>query len=295
MKGIAYEKAVAAVQAMMDPNSKVEHNVQIPDRDGIKRQFDVVVRGNIGGVTMLIVIECKDQKRKVGIPAIEAFYAKSRSVRANMPIFVSRSGFTKSAIIKAKAYDMCVLSLVRKDGDEPLKLKSEWFMESYAWSQVQFQFHFSDESLQLNDIDCNAITYDGHKLLDWWSKRMDEYHHLEEGDYEHTLDFTEPREFTIESKPVLIKSVSCIATRTKEILKKSVSINTDGFYDWSQEQVKVPSGATITTGNFLSDFSDWEKHEGSIPKPSGFFDWRIKGYGAVTIPYNENVIDFDQL
>ncbi|MBT63436.1 MAG: hypothetical protein CML13_09525 [Puniceicoccaceae bacterium] len=295
MKGIAYEKAVAAVQAMMDPNSTVEHNMHIPDKDGIKRQFDVVLRGNVGGHKMLVVIECKDEKRKTGVPKIEAFHAKSKSVGANMALFVSRSGFTKTAVTKARAYDIGVLSLVKKDSDEPTQPKADWYMESFAWSQARFTFHFADPSIQLNDFDCAKISYQGHRLLDWWLSKLDENHRLEDGDYEHPLVFSEPREFTIKGQLYSLNGVTCYATRTKEILKKTIPLKMDGFYDWSEGKVKLPPSSSITTGSFLSDFSDWEPHEGPIPEPSGFFDWRLKGFGAVNLPYSQEPFDFEKL
>jgi hypothetical protein len=295
MKGIAYEKAVATVQAMMDPNSTVEHDVQIPDKDGIKRQFDVVVRGNIGGHRMLVVIECKDEKRKTGVPKIEAFRAKSTSVGANLALFVSRSGFTQTAVRKARTYDIGVLSLMRKDSDEPTQPKANWFMESFAWSQARFTFHFADPSIQLNGFNCAEVSYQGQRLLDWWLSKLDENHRLEDGDYEHPLVFSEPREFMIQGELYPLNGVTCYATRTKEILKKTIPLRMDGFYDWSEGKVKLPASSTITTAGFLSDFSDWEPHEGSIPRPSGFFDWRLKAYGTVSVAYSQKPFDFETL
>lgn len=44
--GIAFEKAVAAIQAQLDPAASVTHNEVLTDRLGQQRQFDVIVRGS---------------------------------------------------------------------------------------------------------------------------------------------------------------------------------------------------------------------------------------------------------
>jgi len=295
MKGIAYEKAVAAVQAMMDPNSKVEHNVQIPDRDGIKRQFDVVVRGNIGGVTMLIVIECKDQKRKVGIQEIEAFYIKSQSIGANAMIFVSRSGFVGSAITMAKTYGICPCSLLTKDEAQPLRVGVRWFMESYAWKQTSFSFLFESPETDVGTVDSDQVFYGTHRLMDWWLKYLHEkLGHLEE-DYVGELTFTEPRELTIAGEKHRLIGLICKASRLTRVYSKVVDLHFDGFYDWAEQKAKLPPKGTIRTESFLSDFSDWDLYDGPMPTTSGVLNWRLKGFLSIPLPYDKNVIDFEAL
>ena len=48
-----FEKAVAAIQAQIDPTSSVSHNERIVDRMGHARQFDIVIKGSFAGQTML--------------------------------------------------------------------------------------------------------------------------------------------------------------------------------------------------------------------------------------------------
>ncbi len=295
MKGIAYEKAVASVQAMMDPNSKVEHNVHIPDKDGIKRQFDVVVRGFMGGVSILAVLECKDQKRKVGVPQIEAFYVKSRSVGANAMIFVSRSGFAKTAITKAKTYGICPYSLLTKDKSEPLRCSVRWFMESYAWKQTSFSFIFESPDTDVGLVDCEQVYYGKHRLMDWWLKYLQSDLCNEEEDYVGELTFTKAREFTIKGDRHRLLGIICKASRLKRIYSKVVDLHFDGFYDWSKEKAKLPPSGTVQTGSLLSDFSDWEPYDGPLPPASGVLDLRLKGFLEIPLPYDQDVIDFSKL
>ncbi|NBB79636.1 MAG: hypothetical protein GVY36_09355 [Verrucomicrobia bacterium] len=295
MKGLAYEKAVAAVQAMMDPNSKVEHDVRLEDGLGQKRQFDVVVRGQVGGHSLVVVVECKDQTRKVGVPAIEAFHAKAQSVGANAMIFVSRSGFTKTAIEKAKACKVAPYSLLKKDDQHNLPISVRWFMESYAWSQVHFSFFCENPGEQLECPDAQDVFYQKHRLLDWWLKFLQTTLGDEKEDVCYELEFSKPREFQICGKTHTLAKILCSATRRKQVLSKSIELKLDGFYDWSEGKAKVPPAATIQTGSFLSDFSDWEPYDGPIPPARGIFDWRLKGFTAIPLSYEKDVIDFGQL
>jgi hypothetical protein len=47
--GVGLEKVVARIQQMMDRNSTVTHNEWLVDRIGLRRQYDVVVRGQFAG------------------------------------------------------------------------------------------------------------------------------------------------------------------------------------------------------------------------------------------------------
>lgn len=295
MKGLAYEKAVAAVQAMMDPNSKVEHNVRLNDNLREKRQFDVIVKGQIGGHPMLVVIECKDQKRKAGVPQIEAFHAKAQSVGANAMIFVSRSGFTKTAIEKAKACKVAPYSLLKKDDQHTLPISVRWFMESYAWSEAHFGFYPTDPTKKVECPDAKDVFYKDHRLLDWWIKYLHTELSHEEGDVACEVEFSEPRDFRICGKLYQLEKITCSAARKKRILSKAINLKLDGFYDWSKGKAKVPPASTIQFGSFLSDFSDWEPYDGPIPPGRSIFDWRLKGYLGVDWDYDEDVIDFGQL
>jgi hypothetical protein len=89
LPGIPLEKAVARVQEMLDPNSKVSHNEVLEDRMGNMRQFDVVIRGTFGGHPILGVVECKDHNRKKNTDAVEAFAKKSENLGAHLKIRVN--------------------------------------------------------------------------------------------------------------------------------------------------------------------------------------------------------------
>lgn len=94
-----YEKAVAEYVRQLDPGVTVEHDQRLPGLlSGRPRQIDVLVRGKLAGETILIVWECKDYTRAVGLGTVEEFIAKLVDVGANKGVLIASSGFTEAAI-----------------------------------------------------------------------------------------------------------------------------------------------------------------------------------------------------
>lgn len=97
------EKLVMMIQKQLSPDASVQHNVMLEGVDSeAKRQIDVLVEQNIGQYTMRIVIDCKDYSKPVDVKGVEEFYGLVQDVRAHKGALVCPSGFTKSALKRAK-------------------------------------------------------------------------------------------------------------------------------------------------------------------------------------------------
>ena len=97
------EKLVAMIQQQLSPRATVKHNVML---DGVesetKRQIDVLVEQNVGQYKMRIVIDCKDYSKPIDVKAVEEFHGLVQDVKAQKGALVCPSGFTKSALRRAK-------------------------------------------------------------------------------------------------------------------------------------------------------------------------------------------------
>jgi len=92
---------VGAVQEAMDPGANVTTGDWIKTRYG-RRDRDVYVVGTINGTSRTVLIECKDWTDPVGIDVVEQLETKRRhSVKADVAIICSNSGFTRPAIVLA--------------------------------------------------------------------------------------------------------------------------------------------------------------------------------------------------
>jgi hypothetical protein len=94
---------------------------------GKKREIDILIEAKISEIPIAIAIECRDhQKRKQSVTWIEELLGKYRDIpEINKIIAVSRSGFARTALAKAKHYGLEALTLTEaKDLDWESELKS---------------------------------------------------------------------------------------------------------------------------------------------------------------------------
>jgi len=95
-----------------DGNVRVESPKRLPDKDtGQAREHDVVLTFRQRHHTFVMALECRDRSRKVGVPHVEAFYAKCQRTGIDRGLMVSSTGFTQTALEKAASYNIGCLSL----------------------------------------------------------------------------------------------------------------------------------------------------------------------------------------
>ena len=83
-----------------------------PDqRTGAKREADIIIETTAGIHPLVIGIECIDHNIPGTVPWIEEIFAKHQDLLVNKSIAVSRSGFAKTALKKAKSLKIETLTL----------------------------------------------------------------------------------------------------------------------------------------------------------------------------------------
>jgi hypothetical protein len=92
--------------------ASVKTNARLIDRDtdGL-REFDALITFRQSHHELLTAIECKDRSRPIGVPELEAFANKCKAAGVHKGIFVSSSGYSETALSKAKALDIKTLSV----------------------------------------------------------------------------------------------------------------------------------------------------------------------------------------
>jgi len=296
-KGISFEKAVAAIQKMVDPTANVAHNERIRDRHGHLRQFDVVIRTKVAGRRILGVIECKDLKKRVGTPEVDAFVTKARDVNANIALIVSRRGFTKPALEKAKDYGIGMLSLLPKDPQDcDFSVGMDWYVEIYRWAEVRFSVKLVTKHPPCSPIDSRKVTWCGWPVIDWFNKELVTKYLKErrQGMFSLTLIFDKTRRFHIASRIYLVKGITFYALRVCEYRSKWMQFSGEGLLDWNQQEVTMPAGKEIRSDWFRNDFSDWKVYQGELPPMSDLLDIRFHVYKTHFDPDRE-VVDLGGL
>jgi hypothetical protein len=118
--GKPLEKTIQLIEETFkdSENTQIFRNHKIKDNDGIKREFDVLIKTIVNGYDIYIAIECKDYGTKVSIDRIDGFKTKCDSVKEiSKRIFVSKNGFQKGAEIKAKTYGIELLTAEEVNAD----------------------------------------------------------------------------------------------------------------------------------------------------------------------------------
>jgi hypothetical protein len=142
-------------------NVSVERNVQMPGADG-PRQIDVVVRSSVGPIDLTTIIECRDYERTVNVTAIDGFHSVIQDVNASQGVIVTRKGFSKTAVQKAKRLGIRLLVADRLSNlretvfDVPVYLREVRQIGFHLSFEFEFKEHTSvapDALRRLNDLD----------------------------------------------------------------------------------------------------------------------------------------------
>lgn len=296
--GIDFEKVVAEVQQQVDPNATITHNRRLVDRLGHSRQFDVVIEGTFAGQQLLGVIECKDLKKRVGSPEIDAFVTKASDVNANFKIIVSKRGFTAPAIGKAKHYGIQTLSLLPNDEvNLGFKVGNYWYADIYYWESVSLTLLFREPPEHKVEFDAGTVAIDGRKLIDWFVNYLDD-HHKTETELGPVVGVrcsfeTDQRVRVSEDESYLCSGVEFHAWRGLMRKERFVGMNGTGLFDWQQSKVTVPPKATITGDAVPTDFEQWDDRDMSREDNAGFLQITIVAHNA--LQRAENPIALDKL
>ena len=102
---LSIEKLVHLIEKSISPDSKVEHNVMMPDLTSSlknKRQCDIVITSGTPKRPTITIVEVQNRLSKLDINTFQGFEKKMEDVGAQHLICVSKKGFSKTIIEKAR-------------------------------------------------------------------------------------------------------------------------------------------------------------------------------------------------
>lgn len=299
--GKSLEKAVAKIQQMMDPNSTVTHNEYLNTKLGHRRQFDVVIRGKLGGRDILGVIECKDWSDKVGTPEVEAFVTKSRYVNANIVLMVSPKGFTSPGLALAKHEGVGTLSLLPDDPEDAgFALGVTWFAKAWRWSQLEVSIHFPPEHPPCGPFKAENVLLNGKPVVDWfWKQLYTTYAFVgTETDLPLQVVFKETQQLQIEGELYPVTSIVVKAKRVCDKKKRFVRVTGEAMFDWETSKLSIPAEGKVTF-TLPHGFDDWQEFDGDIEAelavPKGFLVLCFQMHQVDEIAAGKDVIDLAAL
>ncbi|MFC2108517.1 restriction endonuclease [Candidatus Bipolaricaulota bacterium] len=280
MKGIDFEKTVAAFQQRLSPDSEVLHNALLVDRLGHKRQFDVAIRGTLGGHEVIGVIECKDWARRVGPRTVESFVTKTRDLNANLALIVSRRGFTTSALETARDYGIGTLSLLPDDPeDSGFSVGVRAYGDLYRWTACRHQLTFVSKSPPRVHPPLPDLYWRSHRLLDWILGFLADmrFHEDKTGILTVTVDFKKRARLHTDECGFFVTTLAFQVRRERERKTRMLSVRGEAYFRWNEEKLTIPPKGTIETEWFrILDLLDWDDYEGEILLPANSLDFHLK-------------------
>jgi hypothetical protein len=195
----------------------VEHNVQLEDRVGNKRQYDVVMRGTFAGRPVLGVIECKDHKNKKGPAEIEAFAKKTENLGANLRIIVSRNGFTDQALRLARHEHIGCFSLIPGTTEPPhLEMGDFWYGIIAKWTTTQLVITYADDNkVPLVGFDSTSVKLAGKSVLNWFLNELFNTHAGETmpGPHRLTVRLASAQTVDVAETQCRVTEIACVSVR----------------------------------------------------------------------------------
>lgn len=86
-------------------------------RSGVSHQIDISAELNLAGFKLLIAVDVKYAKRKIGIQDLQQFAGVIHDLAINKGIFVSNAGFSESALRYATSHGITLVQLSKESED----------------------------------------------------------------------------------------------------------------------------------------------------------------------------------
>lgn len=157
-------------------------NIYLDGKDG-KRQIDVLLKGKVGPIDIITIIECKDHNKNIDVTYIDALHSKMQDVNANKAILVARKGFTNNARHKAQrlGITLCTAHSVNSEKwkfqlEIPIIIKEVSSLEctpSFIFTAIDNQ---NELVLSINDIPIEKIIATYWNSKDFWPADSESEH-----------------------------------------------------------------------------------------------------------------------
>ena len=273
--GDSFERLVAQIQARVDPAANVAHNQFLVDRLRQRRQFDVVIRGQFAGQTMLGVIECKDLKRRVGTPQVDAFHTKAQDINANFKVIASRRGFTRPALEKAAHYGIRAISLLDPEAlNHSFAIGDWWTAKVFRWNRIHVRAHPADATQPEPDVPPEQFVVSGGRVLDWFTNYLLREGHADKalgGAINLQLTFDPPiRVSPAPDRTLLCKAMSFHAERECREYERYVPLSAEAFVDWHSMSATIPASTQVLMPAVPADFREGTPRDPTKKRDSYF-------------------------
>lgn len=144
----AFQKLILYIhEALEAKDSKVTESAMLPEKNiekKILREVDVLIEKNINNSIARIAVECRDRTSKDDIQWVDSLIGKYLNLEVHKVIAVSNSGFSKSAIAKAKANNIELKTL-----EEALNIDFKVEFKKLGMATISTEFEIKQIKFEL--------------------------------------------------------------------------------------------------------------------------------------------------
>ena len=141
------------LEILSQGKGKVQKNIKLKGPDGL-REVDVLYEEKNGlGRKVCTVIECKDYGRKIDVKIVDGFVSKCKDIHADVGVLISRRGFSRTAIQKAKRENIglqMLQDIEDLDGNSFVNEIPIWVRLLSPKVRVSFSFRVEKETVVSN-------------------------------------------------------------------------------------------------------------------------------------------------
>jgi len=107
-----FQDLMVSIHKQLSSSCQVTESEMFSDpSSGQAREVDIVIRSRVAGYEMVISVECTDSKRPVAVGWVEQMCCKHRDLPTHKLVLISKSGYTKTALLKGSSLGAELLSI----------------------------------------------------------------------------------------------------------------------------------------------------------------------------------------
>jgi hypothetical protein len=108
-----FQDLMVSIHKQLSSSCQITESEMFSDpSSGQAREVDIVIRSRVAlGYEMVISVECTDSKRPVAVGWVEQMCCKHRDLPTHKLVLVSKSGYTKTALLKGRSLGAELLSI----------------------------------------------------------------------------------------------------------------------------------------------------------------------------------------
>jgi hypothetical protein len=246
--GTYYTDFVGRVLAALEPGYTVRTGEWIEGPDG-RRDMDVEVRGAREGVPHFCLVECKDWRRKVGIPVVDALDSKRADLKADRAIIYSNSGFTRQAVRKARRIGVELASAVcEHDPKIKPQLRTKVVLPAYGPFDEMIRLMVVGETHPPAPFGIADIFFEDLPLQNWlhtlsvWLIKPAE----KPSSVEVKFTFHKYEIFVVRGQPVWVAGFHVFLRYRRHMISQDIPITVSrGAYDFTHGRLLLPPSESI--------------------------------------------------